>query len=413
MAITLDDQERAEESGERPRRRTPTPSEMRDLVPALGLREYWYPALLARTVGPGKPVGVKLLGEELVFFRGADGEVRALAAVCPHRGAALSRGDCHFAGTVSCAYHGWTFNAEGECIAVLSEGPESHIPGKVRTRAYPTRTLKGMVWVWMGDGEPADVHEDIPPEFFEGGDTMVFYAINYWPLDWRVSMENSMDSHVPYVHRDALLSLRRPIMKGRPRTVIPKVVNGRAIVGVRPERPNGAVVPQPAPAAEPAYQDYYPALGGYWPKHRWRLLWTWLFDRKEKHRAQMPPFHDAEEWGRDGQLLHHLPSMFRYDHKYSVYTRYAVPVDEKTSRMIYFHAVRIRNPLARAWEHVHFRLFYNWAMNANFSRQDLYVMQEQRYDRPEKLSGTDAEIIAWRKLWLRARGMPQFDFDLD
>jgi hypothetical protein len=33
-------------------------------------------------------------------------------------------------------------------------------------------------------------------------------------------------------------------------------------------------------------------------------------------------------------------------------------------------------------------------------------MAPQRYDTPEKLSGTDAEVIAWRRLLLSARGMP-------
>jgi hypothetical protein len=202
-------------------------------------------------------------------------------------------------------------------------------------------------------------------------------------------------------------------MKGRPRSVIPKVVNNRAIVGLRPDRQSAPGVPAPPPPTPEAYQDYYPARGGNWPKHRHRLRWTWLFDPKEQRRAQMPPFHDSEEWGRDGQLLHHLPSMFRYDHKFSVYTRYAVPVEENLSRMVYFHAVRHRGALAKLYERVHFRVFYNWAMNTNFSQQDLYVMGGQRYDRPEKLSGTDAEIIAWRKLWLKARGMPPVDFDLD
>jgi hypothetical protein len=33
-------------------------------------------------------------------------------------------------------------------------------------------------------------------------------------------------------------------------------------------------------------------------------------------------------------------------------------------------------------------------------------MAPQRYDTSEKLSGTDAEVIAWRRLLLSARGMP-------
>jgi hypothetical protein len=39
-----------------------------------------------------------------------------------------------------------------------------------------------------------------------------------------------------------------------------------------------------------------------------------------------------------------------------------------------------------------------WIIEYNFSRQDEAVMLHQRYDTPEKLSGTDAEVIAWRRL---------------
>jgi beta-lactamase class D len=39
-----------------------------------------------------------------------------------------------------------------------------------------------------------------------------------------------------------------------------------------------------------------------------------------------------------------------------------------------------------------------WIIEYNFSRQDEAVMINQRYDTPEKLSGTDAEVIQWRKL---------------
>jgi hypothetical protein len=39
-----------------------------------------------------------------------------------------------------------------------------------------------------------------------------------------------------------------------------------------------------------------------------------------------------------------------------------------------------------------------WIVEYNFSRQDEAVMLNQRYDTPEKLSGTDAEVIQWRRL---------------
>ena len=97
------------------------PGDLRQLIPPLGLREYWYPALEARKV-KNKPVGLKICGEDVVFFRDRQGEVASLWNVCPHRGGSLMHGDCHFEGTISCPYHGWTFDGEGNLLAVLPEG---------------------------------------------------------------------------------------------------------------------------------------------------------------------------------------------------------------------------------------------------------------------------------------------------
>ena len=104
-----------------------------DLVPKLGYREYWYPAIEAHKVGrksfiffgQRKPTRVKMLGEDVVIFRGKDGKYGALWDRCPHRGALLSYGWCEFEGTVSCPYHGYTFDETGLCLAALTEGPDS------------------------------------------------------------------------------------------------------------------------------------------------------------------------------------------------------------------------------------------------------------------------------------------------
>ena len=84
--------------------------DIRPLIPTLGLRNYWYPALADRKVGWRKPVKVSMLGEEICLFRGAQGDVVAVQDVCPHRGARLSEGDCHYRGSVACPYHGWLYD---------------------------------------------------------------------------------------------------------------------------------------------------------------------------------------------------------------------------------------------------------------------------------------------------------------
>src|SRR5215472_6398569 len=75
-------------------------------LPALGLRNYWYPVMAAWRLGR-KPKPLKVLGEDIVVFRDK-GKLYALAERCPHRGARLSRGRCLYpgSGTISCPYHG-------------------------------------------------------------------------------------------------------------------------------------------------------------------------------------------------------------------------------------------------------------------------------------------------------------------
>ena len=93
--------------------------------------------------------------------------------------------------------------------------------------------------------------------------------------------------------------------------------------------------------------------------------------------------------------------MFRTDMRTHMYTRMCVPIDENTTRIVYYHTTRPGSVIGRAYERVQFLLWHNWVMNIQFSNQDAKIMVPQRYDTPEKLSGTDAEIIQWRKLLQR------------
>jgi phenylpropionate dioxygenase-like ring-hydroxylating dioxygenase large terminal subunit len=375
---------------------------IKTLIPELGLKEYWYPALDERKVGK-RPVGRKLLGENLVFFRAKDGRVVAATNTCPHRGGSLMHGDCHYQGTVACPYHGWVFDEQGECVAVLSEGPESSVPGTVKLRMYPTATLKGFVFVWMGQGEPAPLQEDVPPEFFEDDDTLLFISVRNWAVNWRVGLENSLDSHVMYVHRNAVLQLMEPIQQFGRVGYQPKVVNGRSCVGYLKDPPRSG-------------REFYPGVNGYWPKTEWRKLWLWAFRWRTNRLKRFRPFHEGnEEWGMyalvDGKYVraggHHLPSMFRFDFNGQMLTRFCVPVSEQLTQIVYAHAVRRRSWLGKLQSALYFHMFRNWALNINFSTQDYRVMATQDYDAPENLSTSDGEVVRWRRLLLSARGMPK------
>jgi hypothetical protein len=90
--------------------------------------------------------------------------------------------------------------------------------------------------------------------------------------------------------------------------------------------------------------------------------------------------------------------MFRAEFAYDLYTRMCVPVTEKLTRVWYYHYLRPKSAVARAWQRFLYLALHKWIVEYNFSRQDEKVMLNQRYDTPEKLSGTDAEVIQWRRL---------------
>jgi len=90
--------------------------------------------------------------------------------------------------------------------------------------------------------------------------------------------------------------------------------------------------------------------------------------------------------------------MFRAEFGWDLYTRMCVPVAEHLTRVWYYHCLRPKTAIGRLWERLAYQAVHRWIIEYNFSRQDERVMINQRYDTPEKLSSTDAEVIQWRRL---------------
>src|ERR1700761_116550 len=90
-------------------------TESRSTFPAydaaeLGFRNYWHPVLASKSLG-SKPIPITICGDKIVLMRDK-GVARALKDRCPHRGIPLSLGRQIFPGTLTCAYHGWTFDLQ-------------------------------------------------------------------------------------------------------------------------------------------------------------------------------------------------------------------------------------------------------------------------------------------------------------
>lgn len=383
-----------------------TVTDRRQMVPPLGLREYWYPMLPARRVKGRKPLYWQMLGQELALFRDEEGNVAAVSDICPHRGASMSRGDCFYKGTISCPYHGATFDKAGECKAFIPEGPDSRMVGNLKIRSYPTRTLRGWVFVWMGEGEPAPIEEDVPPEFFDEKDTILLTTYTYWPTNWILAIENQNDSHNGfYVHRNSLMQLT--MYRGRSRTPIgprSKLIKDCALV---PLMNNQKYYADKETGVEPL-QLYYPGVDAHWPIGRWRA-WLWaafrpwykLVYNSWRLRPSVYPYKSPEEWAADvGGSAWHLPCMVRVNFGVFHYTRSAVPVNANMSRIVYFHH-RKRAPFGvfgEAFQRLWFYSYFNYWLHYNFSGADGDVAAPCRYWTKEHLSATDSHLVMLRKL---------------
>ncbi len=118
------------------------------------MRRYWQPAALSEELpAGGPPLPVRLLGEDLVMFRDGRGRPGLLGVHCSHRGADLSYGRLEDGG-LRCIYHGWLYDIEGRCLDQPGEPGGGEHRDAIRQPAYPCREKSGVIFAYMGPGEP-------------------------------------------------------------------------------------------------------------------------------------------------------------------------------------------------------------------------------------------------------------------
>jgi phenylpropionate dioxygenase-like ring-hydroxylating dioxygenase large terminal subunit len=162
------------------------------------MRMYWQPAALAEELNGPRPIKpVRLLGEDFVLFKDGAGRYGLLERQCAHRRADLAFGRCEDKG-LRCAFHGWLFDVEGKCLDTPGE-PEPSFCQHVHQKAYPAVERNGIVFVYLGDGEPPAF-----PEFdcFVAPDAYTFAFKGFVECNWLQIMEVGIDpAHTSFLHR--------------------------------------------------------------------------------------------------------------------------------------------------------------------------------------------------------------------
>ncbi len=164
------------------------------------MRQYWFPAIKSTELeAGGAPIRLRLLGENFLAFRSPDGTVGIVDHECAHRCASLFYGRNEDGG-IRCVYHGWKFDATGQCVDMPKRAAGKPITKRgVRIRALPVHDAYGAVWAYMGSAkEPppfAAFDLDLIPDA-EITTTFMFRECN-----WLQALEGDIDTrHVGFLH---------------------------------------------------------------------------------------------------------------------------------------------------------------------------------------------------------------------
>ncbi len=191
---------------------------------AWGFINHWYPALFTHELGEDQVEGIQICGIPIVLRR-VDGKVFALKDQCLHRGVRLSEKPmCFNKSTISCWYHGFTFDLESGKLATIVANPDDKLVGTTGITTYPVHEVNGMIFVFVREDDFPD--EDVPPlssdlpfRFPENSDR---FPHPLWPAspsvlddnavvlgmhrtgfgNWRIACENGFDNAHIFVHKD-------------------------------------------------------------------------------------------------------------------------------------------------------------------------------------------------------------------
>ena len=161
------------------------------------MRRYWQPIGALVDLENKWTRRLRLLGEDLVLFKDRQGRLGLIAEQCPHRRASFAHGIPTQDG-IRCPYHGWEYNAQGQCIHQPNEQDKCAFRDKVSTDAYPVEEMGGMLWAYMGP-QP----QPLLPRWdgFVAQGTIRIMGRTILPANWLQIMENSLDPvHTEWLH---------------------------------------------------------------------------------------------------------------------------------------------------------------------------------------------------------------------
>ncbi len=162
-------------------------------------RRFWHPVALSSELPEGSaPLALRLLGEDLTLFRDEFGRLGLLALNCSHRRTDLSYGRIEDGG-LRCLYHGWLYDVTGRVLETPAEPEGSTLKDKIDHPAYPCLEVGGLIFAYMGTGEPP-----LFPAYdcWAAPESHLHVTKLYNDCNYLQGLEGSIDpAHLSYLHQ--------------------------------------------------------------------------------------------------------------------------------------------------------------------------------------------------------------------
>jgi len=167
-----------------------------------GILGQWYPVAKSVEVKSISPLGIEVLGEKLVLWRGDNGKVHCIKDQCPHRGAPLSFGRLH-EGHISCRYHGIVVSGEGVVVTVPAM-KNCAFEGQKIVRAFEVQEIYDAIFIYMPSAENEKAPCMVIPKEFLSDSWSGFLCTAVWKTNYRYALDNIADPmHGSYLHAES------------------------------------------------------------------------------------------------------------------------------------------------------------------------------------------------------------------
>ena len=144
--------------------------------------------------------------DEVIILRGRDGVLRALSNICRHRMMSLLTGAGNLKGKITCPYHAWTYNLDGQLSGALHMS-ETFDVRSCRLPQFAIEEWEGWLYVNL-DPESAPLGPRLSPirerlaNFNLNSYQTLFRVDEVWNTNWKILFQNFMEPyHVFVVHR--------------------------------------------------------------------------------------------------------------------------------------------------------------------------------------------------------------------